>query len=112
VDPAVWQAADDDGTPRPEVRIRMLFSGLIFLGFLFGAFAAVLLSVSAQLLGAPGTAVDAVAAIGIAVLWVPLWLGTSIRFTADELGITRMARWEWWIGHVGAVHRAYSHNTP
>jgi hypothetical protein len=27
-------------------------------------------------------------------------------------GLRQMARWEWWVGHVAAVHRAYSRKTP
>lgn len=79
----------DNGEPRPTVTLRPLFTYLMIFDLLIGFLWGMLLFLVTNLAGAP-KAVQAAAMLSGIVVWLWSWWRTTIRFTPDELLVTRL----------------------
>ena len=79
----------DDGESRPTVTLRPLFTYLMIFDLILGFVWGMLLFLITNLAGAP-KAVQAVAMLSGIVVWIGSWWRTAIRFTPDELVVTRL----------------------
>ena len=79
----------DNGGPRPTVTLRPLFTYLMIFDLIIGFLWGMLLFLVTNLAGAP-TAVQAAAMLSGIVVWLWSWWRSTIRFTPDELQVTRL----------------------